>query len=428
MKRNIKRLASAFLVIIVLALGVFSIGASAASFGSGAAAIAAEVDMVKTGLIGHKLTFSDADFKSALCVSDFESVTIRKIPSSTEGTLLISGRRVGEGKVIKRKNLGALVFIPASDSTTESSFSFTVDGAGAEEEITCRLRFIDKVNYTPKIELQTSAASTKTQANISLYGALAGEDPEGDELFFMVISYPQHGVFTMIDSGEGKYCYTPNEDYIGEDSFVYVVRDEYGNYSYPAKVALSVTERMCDTVYRDMTEREEYNAAVAMTAMNIMDGRLIGDGKYFMPDDEIGRAEFVVMAMRAAGIRSDSTLTTSYFDDDSDIPEAMKGYIATAQRLGLINGDFDDGKLLFRPNESITKYEAAKIMASILSAEGGDEEEVFAFDEAIPVWARAGVSAMRTLGIFDDGDIESSAQSTTRADAAEFLYKMIGAM
>jgi hypothetical protein len=37
------------------------------------------------------------------------------------------------------------------------------------------------------------------------------------------------------------------------------------------------------------------------------------------------------------------------------------------------------------------------------------------------MWARASVSAMTMLGILDDGD---ATEKVTRADAAEYLYKM----
>ena len=390
--------------------------------------MASEVDMVKTGLLGQRLTFSDADFKSALCTADFDSITVTKIPSSTDGTLLLDSRRVGEGKVIKRKNIAALVFIPATSSVEECSFSFTVDGAGSGEEIKCTMKFIDKINYAPKTEGSESAVALKTQENISYYGNMYGEDPEGDKLLYMVIAYPEHGVIDLLDKESGRYCYTPEKDYTGTDRFTYVVRDEYGNYSYPKSVSISVSDRMCETVYNDMGDRSEYNAAVAMTAMNIMDGRLIGDGKYFMPDDTVSRAEFVAMVMKCAGIRADSSAQVSYFDDDKDIPTPLKSYVATAQRIGIINGDFDNGELNFSPNKAITRYEAAKIMASAMGIEESEEDVLYSADDTIPVWARSGVSAMYTLGIFNSTESESLTGDVTRANAAEYLYRMLDAI
>ena len=401
-------------------------GVSASAFlGSGAQVVASDVTMIKTALLGQKICFTDGDFKSALVLSDFDTITITEIPLSTEGTLLLSGRRVGKGRVIKRKNLGALVFIPASDSVTECSFKFTVDGYAGGAEIECTLKFIDKVNYAPEALGDTTGASIlHTQESISVYGNLGATDPEGDELEFIIVSYPKRGIISLTEKENGRYCYTPTEGYTGRDKFTYVVRDEYGNYSKPMTVSLKIENRMCDVVYRDMEDREEYNAAVAMTALGIMSGVQLGDDQYFRPDERVTRAEFVAMAMKCAGIRADSTLTSTYFDDDAQISVSLKGYIATAQRTGLVVGDFKDGKLLFSPDEEITRYEAAKILADIIGVDENGEESVFATDGDIPVWARAGVYAMCSLGIFDTNDTSSLSDKITRADVAEYLYRI----
>lgn len=405
-------------------IGLMTVGASA-FFGTGGRVVAAGVTMIKTGLIGQRISFTDGDFKSALALESFDSITITEIPSSTEGTLLLNGRRVGKGRVIKRKNLGGLVFIPASDAVSNCSFSFTVEGYAGGAEIECILKFIDKVNYAPKaLGDSVSAANIETQASISVWGNLYAQDPEGDALEYIVVSYPKRGILTLSDPKSGRYCYTPIGSYTGKDKFTFVARDEYGNYSTPITVSVRINDRMCDAVYGDMEDRAEYNAAVAMTAMGIMSGRQMGDELYFCPDEEVSRAEFVAMAMRSIGIRQDTTLSGTYFDDDGDISPALKGYIATAQRAGFIIGDFKDGRLMFSPNESITKYEAAKILATMIGNDEDDEESVFAQDSSIPVWARASVGAMYSLGIFDSNDGATLLEKVSRADVAEFLYRL----
>ena len=399
---------------------------SAAFFGTGGAVVAADVSMIKTSLIGQKICFTDGDFKSALALPDFDTITITELPLSTEGTLLLSGRRVGKGRVIKRKNLGALVFIPASDTVRECSFKFTVDGYVGGAEIKCIMKFIDKVNYAPEALGDTTGASAiNTQQSISVWGNLGATDPEGDKIEYIIVTYPKRGTLTLTEDENGRYCYTPNGNYKGKDKFTYVVRDEYGNYSKPMTVSIKVNERMCDTVYRDMEEREEYNAAVAMTAMGVMSGVQLGDDLYFNPDERITRAEFVAMAMKCAGIKVDTSLAATFFDDDSAISPSLKGYIATAQRTGLIVGDFRDGKLLFSPNEEISRYEAAKILADISGTNAEGEESVFAGDNDIPVWARSGVYAMCSLGVFDSDDTSSLGEKITRADVAEYLYRIL---
>lgn len=410
-----KKWLSLFLLIAISVTFIGGISISA-GFGSGASVIANDVKLIKTGIFGQKLVFSDVDFKTALAITNFKSVTVKSLPSSTEGTLIFAGRRVNEGQVIKRKHIGSLVFIPASTEVEEASFSFAVDGS---DEIKCQLRFIEKINYAPKSEAES--VSITTQESISAYGRLSASDPEGDKTEFIIVSYPKSGLLSFTDEEMGKYRYTPTNGFTGSDSFCYVVRDEYGNYSEPVNVEIKVTDRMCSAEFIDMDEREEYGAAVAMTAMGIMSGSIVGDDLYFSPDKEVTRAEFTAMAMKALGIRADSTLKSSYFDDDADIPTSLVGYVATAQKAGIVNGTFAGGKLLFRPNEVITKYEAAKIMSGLMNVKESEEEMTYAEGSEIPVWARASVSAMTTLGIFDESDLEGK---VTRADAAEYLYKM----
>jgi hypothetical protein len=419
MKKFVAILLSALFLTTIVYTSASAIG----SFGYAMEVLSENVTLIKTGLFGKKITFSDSDFKSALCLSDFESITVTQIPPSTEGTLYASGRRVKVGRVISRRHLSTLTFVPATDEVAESRFLFSVDGYAGGEEIECVMKFIDRVNYAPKIDSAVSAASVKTQEGISVYGRLDGEDPEGDGLEFIIVTYPKRGTIDIVDTSSGRYYYTPEDGYTGSDRFTYVVRDEYGNYSEPTSVNLRVSARMCEVDYYDMEGREEYNAAIAMTAMGIMDGRVLGDGNYFEPDKALSRAEFLSVAMKASGIKADSTLSSSFFDDDGEIPPALRGYVATAQRLGVVVGDFKDGQLLFSPNEEITKYEAAKIMCALLGADGEGEESVFA-EESVPVWARSAVGAMRSLGIFETDSQGNLSDSVTRADAAMYLYKL----
>ena len=420
-----KRKLTTVILLISIVLTTFSIvGITAsASFGSGARVVAADVNMVKTGLIGKRITFTDADFKSALCLSDFDAIKIIRIPSSTEGTLLLDGRRVGEGKIIKRRDLAALSFLPASESTRECSFRFALEG-GAGTGMDCILKFIDRVNYKPTVDESVSAAQNKTQMGIPLYGKMSGKDPEGDKLSYIVVLYPKYGVLEIVNKEEGEYCYTPSANYVGEDSFTYVLRDEYGNYSSPTTVSLTVYERMCNTVYRDMLNRSEYNAAVAMTAMNVMSGRLLGDDMYFMPDEQVTRAEFIAMALKCSGTKIDSSISKTVFDDDTSISPSLKPYVSAAQRAGIINGDFKDGGLYLSPNEPISRFEAARIMASILGYGGDGEDKVYEVNSEVPVWARGSVSAMSVLGIFGEADTKAACEPITRADAAKYLFRL----
>ena len=385
-----------------------------------------EVKVIKTALYGQKLTFSDADFKRAYAITSFDTITVNTIPTSTEGTLLLAGRRVKEGQVIKRRNVAALVFVPASEEVELVSFNYTLSYDSVSTAGVCEMKFIDKVNYAPSVpEERESSLSIKTQSEISVYGRLEGSDPEGDALEYIIAAYPRNGSLSFTDREAGTYRYTPSDSFTGYDSFTYVLRDEYGNYSEPREVGIHIVERMSNEVYADMANRSEYNAAVAMSALGVMSGKTLGDEKYFMPDETVSRAEFVAMAMKASGMRADSTLNRTFFDDNTDIPTALVGYVATAQRLGIVDGDFTDAGLIFEPNRGITKNEAAIIISNILGLSQDTEGEVYFENASVSASARSSVIALFTLGIFD-GDYESfsGTDTVTRAEAAEYLYRM----
>ena len=413
------------LMLVLLALPLIGFAANA-YFGSGYAMVEGEVKVIKTGLLGQKLTFADTDFKCAYAITDFDSITIGSIPSSNEGTLLLAGRRVKVGQTVKRKNVASLVFVPASADVTKAEFQYILRREGTESTGTCEMKFIDRVNYAPKTpEEKEASLSITTQSEISVFGRMEGTDPEGDSLEYIIASYPKRGALTITDKESGRYKYTPSDEFTGYDSFTYVLRDEYGNYSEPKEVGIHVIERMSGEVYADMTNRSEYNAAVAMSALGVMSGRTLGDGKYFMPDDTVSKAEFVAMAMKASGMRADSSLTKTFFDDNTNIPAALVAYVATAQRLGIIDGELTEAGLVFEPNRGITKNEAARIITGILGIVTSEEDEVYLDNATVSVSARGSVAAMFTLGIFE-GDISdfSGTDIVTRADAAEYLYRL----
>lgn len=402
---------------------VFGLNASA-SFGQGVSVMAEETEIVKTGIFGKKLVFSDTDFKQGLAITDFDSIIITKLPSSREGTLLLAGRRVSEGMKIRRKNIGSLVFIPSDNSVAESKFYFTISPYADENEIEFKIRFTDKINYEPTLS-DSAEASILTQRDITIYGKLMASDGEGDDVSYMVVSYPKYGFLEFLDGENGKFRYTPLKGYVGEDEFSYVARDEWGNFSTPGKISISVSERMSEVVYKDMQGNENYNAAVALSAMGIMDGKIIGDGVYFMPDEKITRAEFVSMLMKALDLKIDSSDTETFFDDNDAIPKGLVPYVAAAERLGLITGEFTRGKFLFNPNEKITTCEAASIIRRAL----GDKiklEIPVNLETSLPDYAEEDAYVLSTIGIFDSDITEIKLDDiVTKEACAAYLYKLI---
>lgn len=423
MKKNKKKIIAFALALATALSVVFAVSASA-SFGSGVEVMAKSESLIKTGLFGKKLVFSDTDFKQGLAITDFDSVTITKIPPSTEGSLLLAGRRVSEGMKIRRKNIGSLVFIPTDKEVSESSFYFKISPYADENEIEFKLKFTDKINYEPELE-DASPTALITQRDITIFGKMSATDKEGDEISYIVVAYPKHGTLEVLDTKDGKFRYTPHKGYVGEDEFCYVARDSFGNFSTLGRLAVNVSERLSEIEYRDMKNSEGYNAAVALSAMGIMDGKIIGDGHYFMPEASVSRAEFVSMVMKALDIKADTSVTESFFDDNDEIPAGLISYVGTAERIGLITGKFENGRLLFSPNDAITSYEAASIIRRAL----GDKIEVDVptyLESELPIYAREDAYILCSLGIFDKefSDMTKS-ELLTKEACAMALYKLL---
>jgi hypothetical protein len=411
-------------LLITASLGAFFAVGASASFGGGVAVMVKGESLIKTGLLGKKLAFTDTDFKQGLAITDFDSITVTKIPPSNEGTLLLAGRRVSEGMKIRRNNIGSLIFIPKDSEVKESRFYFTISPYADENEIEFTLKFTDRINYEPKLE-DASEASIITQRDITIYGKMKASDGEGDEITYMVVAYPEHGTLEVLEGENGKFRYTPLKGYVGEDEFSYVARDEWGNFSTLGKISVNVSERLSEVEFSDMKANESYNAAVALSAMGIMEGKRVGDGVYFMPEECVTRAEFVTMLMKTLGIKADTGITETFFDDNKAIPVGMISYIGTAQKMGLVTGEFKNGKLLFNPAEKISTYEAATIIKAALG-EKIKAEVPANLDSDLPIYARDDVYILSSLGIIDKDYAEISREDlVTKGACAAYLYKLL---
>ena len=241
-------------------------------------------------------------------------------------------------------------------------------------------------------------------------------------MIFEIVSYPQNGTLILTDTGRGAYVYKPFSSYVGPDSFTYVARDRYGNYSASATVSLTVDYSGTSITYADMKDSDAYGAALMVTEKGIMSGTQVGNQYYFYPDQTVSRVEFLVMVMNAAGIKDVPTCTATSFSDDAEIPETMKGYVAMAHSLGIINGQEKDGVLCFAPNETLTRAEAAVMLQNLLDPKQAPTLSVFADHSEIPVWAADAMYSLNAVGIMTsaNGYIAPEA-SVTRAEAAQML-------
>lgn len=421
-----KRLLLSLCFIFILtsvAAGSFSASAKGAEIpvSHGLYVLAEENSMAMAGLMGNKISFEADDFARAMNLSGVRSITVTEVPPTADGELLVGSTVVNKGQTISGSNIGLLSYSAKSETSTMSYFKFRV--GDSPYDIRCNLYMLDSVNHAPTLSVASDASlNVSTHKNITLYGTLPAYDPDGDELIIEVVSYPRDGILTVTEKSTGAYTYTPGEDYTGKDSFTYVARDKYGNYSASATVNLTVNKRATSVVYDDMSASPHYNAALSMTEKGIMSGTQVGGVTYFYPEQTVSRGDFLVMAMKAAGILNVSEADKTVFCDDADIAPHLKGYVATAYELGYIKGTYRDGELCFLPDAPITRAEAAVIVCNIVDVATPTVAPSFRDSEDIPAFAETAVSALNYMGVLraEEGNI-SAREQLTRGEAAELL-------
>ena len=429
-KKSIKVL-SAILSVLLISLCLLTSCQSKKSASSSLSpaldTIARENAMAKSTLKGGTISFDASDFARATNLSNIDSITVTKLPPVSDGELRVGSTVLTSSQTLSASSVKLLSYEPKGSVTT-SEFYFTVNDS--DVELCCKLYVLDEKNYAPTLSsVPKNSLEVSTFENVSLYGTLSCYDPDGDKTYIEVVSYPKKGTLVLEDRETGAYVFTPDEDFTGKDSFVYVARDIYGNYSPSATVSLSVDESAISTSYIDLVDSRYHNAAIAMTEKGIMSGTKIGASTYFYPERELSRAEFTSMAMMAAGITklNDSGAKT-VFADDSEIDGSFKPYVAAAYELGYIKGVEKNGKLYFEPNRSITRAEAACLLANMLDAASPTVAPSFSDGNDVPAWAEASVNVISSMGVMNSIDNKISPLAcVTRGDGAEILWNFIRA-
>ncbi|MBQ1934494.1 MAG: S-layer homology domain-containing protein [Clostridia bacterium] len=388
--------------------------------------ISKSVTAVKAGLYNCDVVFTKTDFSQNLGLNKIGSVTFTSVPPAEDGYLYIANTVIKDGTRVSEDMLDLLRFRSASAEIDYTSFSYTINEKYSQAEHCFSIVYLEEINAAPVAAIPDDAPAFETYKNVSLYSRLSANDPEGDAISFKIISQPKKGTVELLSESYGDFKYTPKKNYTGKDTFCYVVCDKYGNYSAVEEVTIKTVKNKTKTVYSDVMNTEFEYAAIAVTANGIMSGTSIGGYSYFEPNGEVTRAEMLSYIMSAADIKLTKT-TTDKFADFNDVPEKYRAYVATASEIGLINGSEINGAILFRPNEPVTRGEAAVMAKALINAEA-EALATFADSSDCPVWCESAMKAAATYGLIPARNgILSYSDKLTRGEAAVLvnaLYKM----
>lgn len=384
--------------------------------------VLSEESYVAMSCVGERTMSFDADsFERALDLSYVSTITVTRLPEKSEGTLYLGSKEVSVGQTVSRANIGYLNFEFSEESSNKSAFCFSANQGGYD--IKCYVFSLKHQNEAPVHRID-GAKQVSTYKNINLYGRLDAYDAEGDRVIFELTKAPKNGRLEL--SADGEYVYIPSAGYVGSDSFKLVVQDEYGNYSGEREIKLNVELQKSSVVFSDISDDKHHIAAIAMTEKGIMSAQEV-DGKfYFYPDAELGRLEFLVMAMKNMGIEVSAEEEKTPFADDSLIPASLKGYVNTAVKLGIVSGRINSaGEPVLAPNDKITRAEAAVMLNNMVELDTPVLKPVFADSNALPAWAEDAVYCLVYNGIMPkENGYVSASYLLDRDEAAYMLYML----
>ncbi|WP_339300401.1 immunoglobulin-like domain-containing protein [Paenibacillus sp. FSL R5-0623] len=177
------------------------------------------------------------------------------------------------------------------------------------------------------------------------------------------------------------------------------------------------------TSFKDVTQDWAKDAISALGARGIVKG--VGDGG-FNPNGQVTRAEFITMLMIMFEL-SDENATTSFSDVKQG--EWYHGNIATAQKLGIVNGKpngrFGVHENITREDMAVMVYKAIQIKQLALAS---GEATAFKDEASIANYAKKAVEAIQGAGIINGvgNDEFAPKKNASRAEAAVMIYNVLG--
>lgn len=412
-----KKILSLFAALTLLtSTCIIPLSADDGALSPGLDVLASGLTVYKTGMSSYPIEFAPEDFENALGVKRINSITVLTLPGTESGTLYLSSTPVMVGQIISRKSISKLTFVPKKAKETNCSFVFGTVSSSQPIALTCSLSLVAELNFAPTVSSIDGIITHATLENIPLYDRLDGQDPEGDSIRYMIVDYPENGTLRLTDSSKGDFVYTPVENFVGSDGFVYQIVDSHGNIGEKIIVSLTVERPTTDIEYCDMKDSKAHLSALRLAESGIMIGRMMGGKYYFEPSADMSRAEFLALAMTAAGISTDDTMLETSFEDDKAISDCFRPFVAMAEREGWILGQSTSSGDYFMPEGSVTPSEAAAMIAEILSLDHN-------MSDSVDVSAGTGdsISCLVDIGLIRDADEISADSALTRESAAIML-------
>ena len=116
---------------------------------------------------------------------------------------------------------GSVVFTPTANYTGSDTFTFKVSDGSADSNTATVLLSITATNDTPQVQNDSVTTTQNTAVTITLQAS----DIDNTSLTYSITTQPKHGTISSLSSSKGTLVYTPDNNYVGSDTFKFKVSD-----------------------------------------------------------------------------------------------------------------------------------------------------------------------------------------------------------
>lgn len=250
-----------------------------------------------------------------------------------------------------------------------------------------------------------ATATTADERNIELYYQCEADYTDINGWKLLVAEVPKNTAQPLVITA--PFASLKESDIIIDNITV-----NYGEDSFP---------------FEDIEGNWACNSIVAIYDMEITDGEIVNEKRFYSPDKNLTRAQFAKMLASYLGLssNSDSELLATLCDRDT-LPEWAIPYIGAVLDAGMMSGKrLNSGEIKFDPNATITRAEVMHVLGKLVKADTNDTQ-TFTDSNDIPSWAIENINRVVSAGIvtgYTDGSIRPMKQ-VTRAEIAAIFERL----
>ena len=282
-------------------------------------------------------TAEDTTLTSTLTGSDIDGDAL---------TFAVDMQPANGSVTITDASTGAYTYTPDADYNGSDMFTFVVND-GTVDSIPATV----SVTVTPANDAPVAIDGMLSMQEDALgNGTLTANDIDGDALTYSVATQPANGTVMITDAAAGTYTYTPDADYNGSDSFMFVANDGTTD-SNAATVSITITpvndapvaSDSSETVDEDATltasvsatdaEGDAVTYAVATQPANgtvtITDA---STGAYtYTPNSDFSGSDSFTFTANDGAVNSNTATVSITVNPIQDAPVASDGTLTTAE-------------------------------------------------------------------------------------------------